>query len=218
MQRRRPRRRRRRTRWQIYGAAGRQLAKDVYKLKQIVNAEKHYHDLLQSSTSVTWAGYKANLAAVAAGNSDTTRKGDSLKYHDVKIEGMISFNTASSVSYSVISLYLVYYPTVPSAGTDIDDLLEYTATSYAPFSPKNHDQRFDCRILHKRTVYVSPDTDVRRFKIYHKFRKNEHENFDGNTTTILKGALYLFAISDYNSGNPSPPQLHFVSRMHFWDN
>ena len=81
-----PRRRqyRKRTRWQKYSSAGKQLVKDVVMLKNLINTEfKHYY-LNGGPSTIDYSGTYIELNAVpiqtsSDSASDILRTGDSIK-------------------------------------------------------------------------------------------------------------------------------------------
>lgn len=216
--RRRATRRPRRSRWQIYGAAGRQLVRDVAALKNVVNAESHYFDDTATATAVDWSGTTVDLCTPSQGDTDTQRSGDSIKLENLRIKGSVNFNTGASVASQTVTLIVVFYPQVPLVGSAVSDYLEETGTALAPFSPKDHDNRFNCRTLIRRTYSVSADKDIVNFTIRWKFRKNEHTQFDNAGTTILRGKLKMYLISNSNSAGANHPYVNYYARTHFWDN
>lgn len=181
-------RRRKRTRWQNYSGAARQLARDVRLLKQVVNTEfKH----LDSSISVTDIDYSGDLTVLnnpAQGLDDEQRVGDSIKVQKVDIR--CHFNHTSNCVVRLI-VFWDQCNTINSTS----EFLEYSGSALAVDSFKDNDNRFLTKVLYDRVFNINTAQTL-QYVVRKTIHIGKHTQFDEDTTTINTGALKLIFVSD----------------------
>lgn len=210
------------SRWRIYGRAAAQLASDVYKLKQLVNTEHKYHDVM-SATTHSWSGTFSTLNSIAQGSQNDQRNGNSIKLMNLSIKGeIIKSGSANDTQVRVIIIWdqqnwmnavTQYLQTGASPPGP------YIGTAYAPFAPKDFDLRFDCKTLYDKVFIVNDDYQSRLLNIYikfaHKKANQNHTNYEGTASTINTGALHMIIISNEGTNLPT---VRYNARLTYIDN
>lgn len=190
---------------QVYGAAAKQLYRDVSYLKKVINVEiKHTDSELVITPGYNGALYTFN--GLAQGDTDGTRDGDSLKVQDFAFKCLINNNRVGTAR--VIVLW-----DQGNEITGVSDVLNNSGTAYAPLSLKDWDKRFESKIIFDKMIHLGPYNQTKFFK--KKLRIGKHTQFEAGTTTINSGALKMIFIGDSNVNMTS---FRFISRLTYTDN
>lgn len=205
----RRRRRHRKSRYGVYSAAGKQLWRDVKKLKDIINTEYKFspfnHDaMVDNIGTLTPLGYPSQ------GTGDTARVGDSIKLQRLSARGSIVYNGGSSVARIII------LNDKQSTVGNVWDYLDDTAynTVNAPYSPKDYDNRFTTKTLYDKTFCVSADNPHKLIDI--DLPLNFHTQFIDGTTSRRSGALQMITLSSSETSNL--PYVRLNGKITFTDN
>lgn len=192
-----------------------QVAKDVWYLKGLVNAEKHYHDY-STVTSATQAGVVINLSAIAQGDTETTRTGNSIFARSLYLQ--MAVNASTTPTYTQFR-YMIFIDrnanpsSPPSAGSDI---LENTGSAYVTVSPlKFPEARNRFTILQdKHFTFSNTGSTAKYIKVYKKMR--HHIKYVGTLGTDEgKGQIYMLLCSNDAT---YPPSVTLTSRLMYMDN
>lgn len=211
----RPRRRRNlpgRT-WMRYGAKAGGLAYRAYKgfryLRSLINVEHQKIDFNLGATGVTTTPVVTQMTAVAVGDSEGSRTGNSIlcKYLYQKLT--VRLNASANYSrlrYVVVRDKQQVGDTAPS-WTDV-----YESTSTTSLLNKNTVGRFD--ILYDRCFDL--DANNPQYLVDKYIRLNSHARYNGTASTdIQKGGIWVMYVSDELTNNPT---LSYNNRLMYIDN
>lgn len=179
------------------------LAYEAYKmgthLKSVLNVEtKQIEDVtLQSPTN---SGYLSTLNAIAQGDTDTTRDGDSIKIMRIKISGFASINLASTdPQFLRIMVIWDSNNTITSAS----NVLGSAGNSYVVNQNKNWDYRFKYSVLYDRRVALCPNGASGVIFPSTNIEIKKHTNYLNGTTGIQNGALKIVLFSNVATDAPA---------------
>lgn len=181
---------------QMAGAA----LKGVNYIKGLVNSEMHKHDLTSSGT-VDNNGTLVNLNAIATGDTDSTRTGNSIYVRHVNASGSLEINSSATAS-QVRCMLIVDKQQIGDTSPSVTDVLETTGSAFAPFSKLNSETVGRFSILWSR-VY---NLNTQRPSVVWSCRKTmrHHVRYNGSASTdIQRGCLYLLFISSESVNNPT---------------
>lgn len=178
--------------------------------KRLLNVETKYHDAT-FATSVSSSGQMEVLSAVPQGDTQITRDGSSLKPKSLTMRFRVTQNASASSTFYRIIVFRGKYENgvVPT----FQDILENNGL----LSPKNHDDRFKTKWLVDKTFMINQNFTLsnpqKEFTLY--FPLTGHIQFDGNTTNIENGGLYVYMLTDEPTNVPT---IAYHSRLTFIDN
>lgn len=213
--------RRPRSRWSTYGAAGKQLWKDVKMLKSIVNVEEKYHDNTLTTTT-TDNIQKAELNLIPRGDGAQERDGREVKAIKFMATGSIKHNSSGNPSQTVRLLVVcrVQNPDTNS-GIIVTDILQGNtaptgAAAITAFYNKTKMKGY--RVLLDKKITVSTDYPEKYF--FFKMPGQWHMRFDGQATPTVSNVPYnicqLLHVGDQTTANY--PSIRFNSRLIYVDN
>lgn len=184
---------------------GKQLARDVKKLKKLINIERKVHTIDQTVNG-TYSASLVTLNNPAQGVADTQRIGDSIK--NQKLDFAFSITSGSDCEARIMI--------IEDKNNDItaSDLLLFNGTVFATLSPKQWDHRYKTKVLYDKafTLAAGQDTHLRIGKF--NLNLGHHTQFDNTSTTILTGAYKLVFVSNTVAATPI---LRFTSRVEYTD-
>lgn len=182
------------SRRKVYGAAGRQLWRDVKKLKSMINVEyKRFGTSI--SGNFDYNGAMSAVNAVPQGDTDASRDGDSLKMCNLNLAATL---LGTSGVYTICTLYVIWDP--QNKLTAASDLLQTVGSADAPVSPKLYDKRFQSKILWERTFILEDSIGLLK-KVKAVIPVHKHTQYNSGTTTVNSGALQFLAISNQVTTN-----------------
>jgi len=183
------------------------MARSAYRIgleiKDTINTEHKQFVVAQTSTSVTWSGLiLAIVQAMAQGDDSNQRIGDSIKCQNLTLRWYAGPSLSNSNHLRVI----VFWDESNVINTPAQ-LLNAVGTAQGVISGKTYDNRFLTKILYDEVVtLLDPDFTLGHTFMgpikHHVIKLNKHTQFDTGTTTIVTGALKIFAISDTAAGTP----------------
>jgi len=190
---------------------------DIWKLKGLINSEKYKLDIADSGTVILNNGtYSQHLTAVAIGDGDNQRTGNSIYVRSVNIKGSCIFNTAGGAANQFMRLMLIedtqqISDTVPTLAT----VLQTTGTGNSYNSHLNTATVGRFKILYNKVYELdSVKAPARNFEINLPMR--HHVRYNGTASTdVQRGGLYLMAIADSTADGPT---LIYQSRTSYHDN
>lgn len=188
------------------------VAKELWKLKGLVNSEMYKFDLSNNALSPSNTGTVTHLTSIAQGDGDGARTGNSVFVRSANIKGYIQRNAAGSgVQIVKLSLVIDKQQVGDSAPTWADI---YEGTDVNCHLNSDTVGRFS--ILWTRTYILDNlSTPLAKFDLNKVMR--HHVRYNGvNGTDIQKGGLYLVAVSSQATSNF--PALNFDSRISYHDN
>lgn len=203
--------RKKRTRWSIYGAAGKQLVKDVKSLKNLINTEWKDCEVGTSATPTT-TGSLILLNGLTKGDDYNNRDGRSARFKSIQLSLATVLNGSASTTRIRWALVIDR-----DASNTVNSAAIYS-NEYASFRNLDNRRRFT---FLKEGHYTSgiyngaPST-----KIVDYYRKIDmHTIYDdsnnGDITDIRTNALYLYLWSDQATNTPT---VGITTRLRFIDN
>lgn len=151
------------------------------------------------------------LSAVAQGDTDITRDGNSLKCTGLSMKLHIHPNPTTP---AIQTLRLIVVKRKMAGNADIDDILEDVTTDI--HSWRNIDKTRVNEVILDKTISYSPT--VNNSELNYKFHNKlmHHVKFDNNTATSDQyGGLYAYIMTDEAT---YPASFTFMSRLRYVDN
>lgn len=176
-------------------------------------AEKKYHLDSETGTNITSAGAVYDLSAVAQGDTDTTRDGDSLYVRSVRVKGFVT-NKGGAPSHTRVILFQWFDDSTPTASNVL--IAGYLSTALAPVSLYHHDQRKKYNVLYDRLINsdYNGGSEAPLFDTGYKMPKRKKISYTSAATTG-NAKLWLLIVNDI--GTATYPTISYVSRMTFND-
>lgn len=174
-------------------------------LKKASNIEYKAADV-QDLSNANYSGYIATLNNIPQGATDSSRVGDSIKLQTVTIRGQLGRVTSDS------TCRVILFWDKQNKVTTASDILQYVGSSYAPFSDKYYDKRFQTKIFYDKVFTLDSNSPLRPFKIVKRI--GLHTQFEAGSNTINTGVLRLLFISNVNANTPS---LQYNSHLTYTD-
>lgn len=203
---------RRRTGWGGYLRTGLSLARQVWKLKGLVNSEMYKYDLVNQTPSPGTTGTVTHLTSVAQGDGDGNRTGNSIFVRALNIRGHVQRNSAGSSVQIVRIAIIMDTQQIADSAPVFSDIYEGTDV----LSHLNSDTVGRFKVLYNQVITLdSVSVPLRPFQINLPMR--HHVRYNGvNGTDIQRGALYFVAVSSQASANY--PAITFDARLSYHDN
>lgn len=194
----------------------------AYSVKKLLNVEHKYNDVTLNNTVGYDAPIYTLLNGVAQGDGATTRDGNSLKMEYVDINLILKNANAAD---RTVRIMLVEQKDVNGLAPVISEILDDSATQYAPLSHFNRDQINNFRVLYDKRYSMTDSTSdnaLRQININHQFRsdataKVRYDGVLGTVANMSKNSLYLVITAD-NTAASSPVAVTAKSRVTFLDN
>lgn len=216
---------------QIYGAAGKQLYKDVMYLKGLINSEPMSHRV-ESSANYDYNGTVFDLSAISQGDQEGQRTGNKILPRYLNLYVHIN-QIATTAPATHCTHRMVLFKCWTEAGATIPlvtDILTATAvgTQYAPlahlteqFTGGKGDRSRRIEVL--RNEFVTLDTVSKTAVDFHYNivmnggNKKEHIEYQGNVTApAISGGIYLLVVSSNPTATDSG--IWLGSNLTFYDN
>lgn len=190
-------------------------ANAAWKLKGLVNSEMLKLDTNEAGSTITTSGtYVQHLTAIAQGDSDVTRTGNSVFVRAVNIKGRSVYNATLGAVPSFIRIMLVIdTQQVGDTSPTINGVIDTTNGGYQAHMLNTTVGRY--KVLYSKIfTNDSVQNTVKSFDINIPLR--HHVRFNGTASTdIQKGGIYIMAIS---SEVTNGPKLIFNARVSYHDN
>lgn len=190
-------------------------AQQAWKLKGLINSEMLKVDTLENGTVITSAGtYSTHVTAVAVGDTDQTRTGNSIYVRSVNIRGQLLYNsTAGTTPVACCLMVVIDTQQVGDTGPYIGNVIDFSTNGVNAHVAKSTAGRF--KILYRRVLFTdSVDRTVVPIDINLPMR--HHVRYNGqNATDIQKGGIYILAGSDQGTNGPT---LKYDCRLSYHDN
>lgn len=188
------------------------LARDVYRVKSLVNAEFKKVDVTNTSAvpSTTWSTVLLN--GVAQGDDNDQRNGRSLKCTSINVNGFLLKH--NSAAQTIIRIALVYMARTESANPTLSHVF---TTDNSVVSKYNVDHAGDYKILFDRTIMLD-GANKTMSKISIRRKLYNHMKFSGTggtVSSIESGGLFLIYMSNEGTNTPT---FNYSSRFRYVDN
>lgn len=214
------------SRRKVYGSALSQLAKDVRKLKDMVNVEYKEVSNLYTASPINWDGVAAipYLNNIDPGIADNQRIGTSVKCQNLTLRGIVKNNPANvptSTGYipSVLVRMIIFWDKQNKTTTGAD-LLEHVGDALGVVSQKNENNKYDSKILVDRTFKITYEANpLQTFKYVVPINQHTKYNETWSPGAIENGALKMFWISDVPAPLTSEqPLITMEAQLSYTDN
>lgn len=185
----------------------------VNKLRGLVNSELYKWDVVETGAIITssQSSYSARLAAIAQGDGDNARTGNSIFARSLNIRGQVIYNSAGTSPEFLRVMVILDTQQVGDQTPNIMDVLENNG--YNSHLLKSTVGRF--KVLFSSIYEVDSVNNLSRsFNINLPMR--HHIRYNGTAgTDMQKGGLYIMAISSEATNGPT---FRFDSRLSYHDN
>lgn len=199
------------------------IARDVWRLKGIINSEKHRYEMNQQGLTLASVDYNSNgflafdiTPNPAEGTTVGTRVGASIKLASTHIQLQL-FDQASKLQDMKIKMMIVVNKGEPvAANTFVANTFNNnsfiggggTITDYnSAFNPDNYGK---FTIVRQKTLFMkgrqlsdATALNVRDISIGTRYFKGQghHIRYQGDTTTIRNGQIFLIFFADTGNKN-----------------
>lgn len=195
-----------------FGSMAWNLAKKAASgvVKYYLNPEYKFLDWTNTTISPTAPEVYGEPSWLAAGTSETTRTGNTVKFTSIQMH--FSLTKATAATQTIVRLVLVSDISsngVAPAYTDV-----FSSTSPLAFVNKNNGRRF--HILMDRLVTLDSSYPQKIFRFYKKLQ--HHVKYLGNNSSdaaLGQGAIFFMACSNEST---NAPLVSTRSRVRFLDN
>jgi len=176
-----------------------------------------------SAASIDWIGFTpVDLTNIAQGDTDATRDGDTIILKSVEWSMLYKYNNSSTLgdlkgSGNVVRFILFrWHPLSSDVSPTLAKIIQYTAVSYAPHAPLNHDGRDQFDILIDKVIVL--DGFSKAFVNFKGLQKLDSKLQFKASTTDGSGKLYFTCLSDAVSGTgPYPTLESYLIRVSYTD-
>ncbi len=191
------------------------LARQVWKLKRMVNVEYKNFDIQLTNGTATSAGAIQQATNIAQGDTTITRDGNQAKLVSLFFRGNVRIN--QSATSSSVRIMLIWDRQTNGVVYNVSDvLLDVTADDIIT-SPLNIDNKFRFTVLWDKIFSLSiTGTQLINFKYYKKL--NLPIRFDaaaGTIAAVTSNSLSILRITDEATNLPTVTYTH---RLRFVDN
>lgn len=195
-----------------FGSMAWNLAKKAASgvVKYYLNPEYKFLDWTNTTISPTAPEVYGDPSWLAAGTSETTRTGNTVKFTSIQMH--FSLTKATAATQTIVRLVLVSDISsngVAPAYTDV-----FSSTSPLAFVNKNNGRRF--HILMDRLVTLDSSYPQKIFRFYKKLQ--HHVKYLGNNASdaaLGQGAIFFMVCSNEST---NAPLVSTRSRVRFLDN
>lgn len=197
------------------GAAAYAAYRGVQYLKGLVNSEIFTAEGNTTSTAVTNSGVVTHLSAIAQGDGEHARTGNSVLAKYLTLRGKLVMHGSAS---STLVRMLVVRDTQQVGDTSpaLSAVLDAASTNQC-LAPMNADTKGRFSKLYDRTFCLDTDRPSSVFKINLKLgKRGSHIRFNGTASSdIQRGGLYFMIVSDEATNQPTYVKFY---RLAYHDN
>lgn len=169
-------------------------------LRTLVNVEHKKYDAQHTATVGTSPTSIFDPTAIAQGDTDQSRNGNSILCKSLYVKGSVSLH-ASATATQVRILVSRDKQQVSDTAPSFTDIIDPTFSDNI-HAPLNNETVGRFQILADFVITVDSNTPVKEFKIYRKMLA--HMRFNGVASTdIQKGGIYVSAVSNDQTNQPT---------------
>lgn len=196
------------------GTAGRALAL-AEKVAALMNIEHKFFDTNGfPQSTVNGAIYR--LDQVPQGVTGETRVGDSIKVQSLNIHYFIRDQISGVMAGDYRVRVILFRDKEEYVGTTVSKILDagLLGTGYACLIPKDHDSRFNSKILYDKVHWLKQtektSTNVHRVRI----KLGTHIQYSSGALTVVDGGIKLLLICD---NGVDAPHMQYLARLRYTD-
>jgi len=189
------------------------VARQVWKLKGLVNSEMYKFDFAGQTYIPYSSGSVAPLTGVAQGDGDGNRTGNSIFARSLNVKGYVQHNTSGDAIQIVRVALVQDTQQIGDTAPVFSDIYEGTDVN----SHLNSETVGRFKILYNQVLILDQvNAPLRKFEINKAMR--QHIRFNGNGAgDVQKDGIYLVMVSS-QGGAANGPTLKFDSRLSYHDN
>lgn len=183
--------------------------KGVKFLKDLVNVEHKYFDVMQSNQAIGTTAVIYPLSQIAAGDAYNQRDGNSIKLESILLRLTAVLNTSAEQTFIRAILFFddEQRGTTPTASEVLESSGDY-------LSPINHLNGLRFRVCRDKIINLRKTDNAQLVKMWCEPKR--HIRYSSGTNTDTKeGNVYLLLLSDQATNTPL---VDFDSRLRFIDN
>lgn len=204
---------RRRTGWGGYLKTGMSLARQVWKLKGLVNSEMYKLDTVWAPAAMT-NGFCSLIPKIAIGDGDSDRTGNSVFVRAFNFKGQLTHNAAGVNNQVVRVSVIIDQQQIGDTSPSYTDIYE----SVSPYAHLNSVTVGRFKVLWTQT-YVVNNYDKNLALININLPMRHHVRYNGSATTdIQRGGLYICASCDEVGTADKFPTIAGEHRVSYHDN
>ncbi len=204
------------TRRQIYGAAGKQLYKDVRHLKRLINVEFKFHDVQLTTQVISSTPTITQLSNISIGDTTNSRDGSQCKCLSLQISFWLAAH--NSFSASLMRVLLVKDKQTNQAIYTAGDLLSDITVANSMVSPYNRDNRLRFTVLMDKVFTLSTAGYNRNRVFGRKFRQDQVLRYDASAGDITDLTQSSYSIMFISNEPTNTPNITLFSRLNYVDN
>lgn len=189
--------------------AGRYALSQIWKLKGLVNVEKKKLDTISTGSAISNSGTIVHLSAIAQGDGDNNRSGNSVYARSLNLKGTLSMHGSASNTFVRMSLVMDTQQ-IADTSPSFTDIYENSDIN----SHLNNTTVGRFKVLCSRTYNLSV-TNTNKILYINKAMRH-HIRYNGSASTDQqKGALYLVFVSNEATNTPN---VNYEARLTYIDN
>ena len=187
----------------------------VKYLYGLVNSELYKFDLSNSSTSITSdAPLVTHLTAIATGDGEGQRTGNSIFVRSVDLKGVLMYNSSSTVQAQTVEcIILIDTQQLGDTAPAFTDVF----SSAVPWAHLNASTVGRFIILGRKRIILEKNGDGAK-SVNLSIPLKHHVRFNGTASSdVQKGGIYLMMVSDIATAS-NPPVFNSHIRVSYHDN
>lgn len=202
---------RRRTGWGGYLRTGMSLARQVWKLKGLVNSEMYKLDQVWSPGALT-NGLVSSRVGITVGDGDSDRTGNSVFARAYNFSGSLTHNASGSNNQVVRISIVIDQQQISDTAPSYTDIYE----SVSPYAHLNSATVGRFKVIFSQ-IYVVNNYDKNLAMVRINLPMRHHVRYNGTTSAdIQKGGIYFCVGCDEPTANT--PVLAGEHRLSYHDN
>lgn len=192
----------------------RKAARGVRYIRGLVNSEMFKRDIAETGADVSTSTYITHFTAVAQGDGDGQRTGNSIFVRNTNCKGVLRWNASAAYVGCTVRIALVMdTQQIGDTSPGWTDVYE----AVTPWSHLNSDTVGRFTILASKTFHLNASTNSNAPFFFNKPMRH-HVRYNGTASTdVQRGGIYLMAISDIAAAS-APPQILYENRLSYHDN
>lgn len=195
-----------------YWGIVRKVARDVGRLKNLVNVEFKKIDVGPTDLATYASGHVICLNPVATGDDYNARDGRQIRMKSIELK--IRATAHASSTDTTVKVALVCQKDVDGAAPAVGDIFDSQVVN----SMRNLSERRDIFVMWQRIINIPLNT--RRVATTHMYRKIDmktvfNANNAGTVADIETNGLFLYLLSTEATNTPT---VNYASRIRFVDN
>lgn len=213
-------RRRRKQPWYLRKYNAFQLARKAYSgvnyIRGLVNSEM-LHVTSTLNTTIDQNGNLTNITAIAQGDTDAGRTGNSIFVRSLLLRWTAIINSTGTPDTTVRAMVVIDTQQISDTAPTFADILQVTASVLAPITHLNDGNSGRFKVLYNKVININSGSNRNQTEEVYLDIKS-HVRYNGTASTdIQKGGIYYGFISDQSTAG-TVPTVNAVARLGYHDN